>query len=404
MKFKVNVIDSAQKTKTITEEADSEIELKKKLFAKNLFIINSEINEESAFNSASGVHALNTKGFKKKDLRFFSYQMWLLLKAGFPLENAIEDMKKNKFSSGFSPVVAEMHKSVTSGVSISEFMKKYPAVFDEYCIGLIKAGEMTGSLNEAFKRIYNILEQQSALKSKIISIVIYPAILIVLSLGFFVFLVGNILPNITSIFEEINVKLPLITRLTIRFSDFFHDYIIFILVFFIVILVAFIKAMKTNFYRSFSEKIKIKIPVIRGIYTNYIIVNITEILGSLLESNIPILSSVETAMTASGSPLINEKKAETLKNIRSGTGIAESFNKIGFFSDFFIKMTFTGEKTNTLPNVFANLNFYHKAELENKLKIITSIIEPAILIVIGAVITFLILSILLPIMQLRGGI
>ncbi|HPN30457.1 MAG TPA: type II secretion system F family protein [bacterium] len=400
MKYRITALDPSNKQIELIEDASSEQELKKKLLSKSIYPVSIEnIENEKNINPEKKIKNLKVS---KKELKFFSYQMRLLLKAGLPVDYAIDNLKKHKLSGDMTGVISELHKSVLSGVSISSFMEKRDSIFPPYFTGLAKSGELTGRLGESFGKIYLILEQEISLKNKIISILVYPALLIFLSVVFFIFMISYILPNITIVFDELNAELPAITRWVISLTEWFNEHIILIVLLIAVSGFIFIKIRKTRFYKLSSEKIKLKIPGLNGIYMRYLLINFTDIIGSLLANNAPFLTSVEIAFKSPGSLILNSFTEKTLNNLKSGKSFSNSLDETKFFPDLFVKLADTGEKTKNLPEIFLNLNSMYKEELETNLKTFTSIIEPAIMTVIGAIITFLILSVITPIMKLRS--
>jgi len=400
MKFLVQTFDNSGVSKTFEETAETELELRNKLKERGLFI--SDIKPIDDTNKISAVNQKNKYKLSGNDLENFCYQMRLLLNAGLTVAEAIDELKTtNASSSKMLDFLILLNKKIKEGEPVSAAISNIADNIPNYFIGLLKTGELTGDLVGAFEKTYFILAQKRALKSKLTASLVYPSLLILLSIAFFIFIVIHIIPNISLIFEDLNIQLPLITKFVIKLSNFLKNYLLLILISFIAFIYSFILISKTLWFNLQKERIIFKMPIIKKIMMNYTLAQFSEILAALLSKNVSIVKAVSAAFDASPSYILLNKKDAVINDLTAGAQLSTALDKINFFPKVVIRLIKTGERANKLPDISTNICALNKEELENRLKILTSFVEPILMITVGILITFLILAVVLPIVKMR---
>ena len=401
MKYKITVLDKQGKTLEYIDEADNINTLRAKILQSGYYLVEYSQLEYSNEIKTS-LKKTNISKIKLKHWSLFAYQMQLLLKSKLTIDATLIEIRKISISEELNKFIDELYNEIMAGSRVSEFFEKKN--LDEslnFISGLLKAGELSGDLTTAFFKIYKIIDERLALRNKILAITIYPAILLILSIVFFIFLVSHILPNIANIFYELNAELPMITKLVLRFAEFMRKYGLLLFFVFLILFWVFCKIRKLAKVKIFLEKLKFHCPIVNKFYLNYILIKFTGLLAALLENNVQLLNALALALKSSGSVILLNNSAEIIKKIESGATLSETLSKYPQFPAPLIRLTRTGEKTNSLPQIFNNLQQMYNEELNTQLKILTSIIEPLIMILIGAVISILILAVIVPVLKLR---
>ena len=340
------------------------------------------------------------------DKVFLTRYLSLILKSGTDLWKAIDILINDIGNPILKALLIEVKYNLEKGNPFYTTFVKYPKFFSPVFVNLIRAGESSGNLIEAFDNLSASLEQEAELKSKISSALIYPIILLVLSFAMLVLMITFSIPKIAAVFLTTNIQPPLFSRIVFSTGLFLNQYIAILLPIFIgLAILIWYFAVKTYIGRKFTYDVGSHLPVVRGLLEKLALYRFTSTLASLMKSGLPIIKSLEITADAVG----YEKFRTALLNIANqgiakGLTIGEAFKKEQAFPAVINNLIAISEKSGHTEEVLRTLAFFYKVEIDISLKILVSFIEPVLLLIIGFVVGGMALAIIVPVYQLVGGI
>lgn len=333
---------------------------------------------------------------KSKQLVEFSVELSTLINAGIPLVSSLEAMEEQTSDKLLKSVIYQVKKDVLGGLGFSESLRKHPKVFSNLYVSMVRAGEATGELDKILESLAKFLETSENNKSKVKSALIYPAVMLSVSILVVIFLVVKVLPNFVMIFKSAGVELPLPTRIVMGVSKFTIDYWYIIIGIIILVIFGFREYIKTEQGRYYFDMFKFKVPVFGKLIRKSTISRFTRTFGTLMESSVPILTSLEIVKATVG----NSAMAVVIENIRNsvrqGGRVAEQIELSGMFPKMVSKMVSVGENSGSLDKMLMKVSDFYDNEVETEIKGLTSVIEPIMIVGMGLVVGVIVLSVMLP--------
>ena len=266
---------------------------------------------------------------------------------------------------------------------------------------MIKVGESLGSLDDIISRLAEMEEKKVLLKNKIKGALWYPIFLIVLTIAIMIYLMVEIIPQITEVFSGGGRELPLPTKLIIGISNFLVDYWMFLLLFLIGLYFFYRKYSTTSKGRRKLDEIVMKLPLVKNLYNKNIVYRFTYNLGVLLSNRVDLLKSLEIVKKIVNNVIIEEKIEGAAKNIQEGGSISQALGKHDFLPKIVIGMISAGEVSDKVDEMLINIGNVYENEIDMVVTSLTSIIEPIIIVIMGVVIGAIVISVMLPIMQMN---
>lgn len=337
---------------------------------------------------------------RSKDVVFFARQLSVMLEANVPVVKSLHVLIKQTTNPYFKLIIGEIVDDVDGGAKLSQALKRYPKIFDNFFVYLVRAGETTGRLDKVLVYLADQIEKDLAIKGRIKGAMIYPCfifgVLIVMGIGMMVLVV----PKFVSIFEQSSIQLPLPTRILIGTSDFFVNYW-WLLVIFVGVLASGIYLYSRNKAgHYYLDLIKIKIPVIGTIIWKTIMVRFSRSLSSLLTSGVPVTKSLQIVAEIVNNDVYRKIFFQTAEEVEVGKTISSILMKEKNVPLLVTNMISVGEESGKIDKVLVKVADFYESETDTAIKTMVSLIEPIILIVIGLAAMGLILSIILPMYQL----
>ncbi|TBR15249.1 type II secretion system F family protein, partial [bacterium] len=283
-----------------------------------------------------------------------------------------------------------------------EAMAKHPKVFSELWINLVESGEASGNLAVVLERLANYLERLEEFKKKIISSLIYPALLFTAGMGALLFMTMKIIPTFAQLFEGFNIKLPLLTQMLLVFSNFIRKYALVMIAGAWIGIYLFRQYIKTNEGRRRFEKFCFDMPVMGDFFKAMIVERYSSEMSTLLESGVPILYSLEITEHSVGNLIVADIIRKVKESVRDGKPLSQPMEKSGFFEPMVVQMVAIGEEIGELPNMFRRINTFYQGVVETFLIRFTALFEPLMLVFMGAVIGLMVVGIFLPIFQIAN--
>ena len=365
----------------------------------------TEINQaaDKKDTALSGVLGINLwQRVSTKDVSIFTRQLSTLLGSGIPLVPSLSVLIAQTKNQLLKQTLAQIREQVNEGKSLTQGMLNFPRIFPPFYVNMIRAGESSGTINLVLERLADFSENQQALMSKIRSALAYPIIMLFIGSGVIFLLMTFVVPKITGIFIDMHQTLPLITVVLIGVSNFLKSFWWLIL----VLLAAAIAALKymttgTEAGRRMWDTAKLKIPVWGQVNLKIAIARFCRTLATLLQSGVPLLSSMEIVRNVVNNILIGEAINKASKDVEEGKGLSGPLTESGLFPPLVTEMVAVGEQTGTLEKMLNRVATAYETEAQSDIMAMTSLLEPVIILVMGLVVGFIVISILLPIFEMN---
>ena len=346
---------------------------------------------------------------RTRDVCRIARQLATLLRAGMPLLSALSALVEQlqgvrAQDNPLAEVLEQVANDVNSGSTLANALSKHPKVFSNLFINMVAAGETSGTLEEILLRLAEILERRVNLTAKVKSAIAYPLMMAVVAVAVVAFLMSVVVPSITGIFIEMNRILPWPTRLLISTSTFMKTYWMFITVAVCLLLFGGAAGYKTEKGRLYADRAKLKLPLFGSLFLKLEVARLSRTLGILLVSGIPILSALEIAKQVIQNRVIAHALDSVKDLVSKGDAVAHAIRKTGLFPPIVHHIITTGQASGNLEEGLINIADMYEDEVELTTKTLTSLLEPVILLIMGAVVGFIVLAILLPIFDINQAL
>lgn len=404
MKFKYKAQNSTGGYVEDVLEARDNFELARILKEKDLNLISAKPISGGKFSQA--IHSiLNFGTVSTHEKILFGKNLSSMLEAGLPLSRAIEVMGRQSRNKKFKFVMNSINDSIKSGDSLSGALAKFPNIFPKLFVSMVRAGEESGDLVGSLGIVSTQMEKTHELKKKIQGALIYPGVIITAMTGIGIFMLIFIVPTLTKTFTELNVELPKSTQFIIAISDMFQNNTFALLggvVFFIGLIVL---AFKTSVGRRILDWTLLHAPMISRLVKETNSARTTRTLSALIISGVPYLTAVEITLGVMQNSYYKEVLKKASKNVELGLPVSKIFEENqNLYPVFVSEMIAVGEETGELGNMLMKVAVYYENEVEQKTKNMSTIVEPFLMIIVGAAVGFFAISMISPMYSLVENI
>lgn len=389
--------------KTGTLEVKNERELAQTLRQEGYVLLSADLEESEKKKLRISLSLFQRVSLTEKMM--FTRNLQIMVTAGISLPRAIRTLTKQIKSKRFCQVLLEIAEEITKGKSFSESLVNFPDVFPELFQNMIRVGEESGTLEEVLKVLTRQMEREHDLKSKIQGAMIYPAVILCAMLGIGFLMLVMVIPKLAETFEEMEIELPLTTKLVIGMGTFLaQKWFLFFLI--IVILVFILRLiLKTTKGKKFLDTLTLKIPIISPIIKKTNSAYTTRTLSSLITSGVPIVRSLEIISGTLGNFYFRQAITESIEKVKKGQKLSEALKPYQvLYSPLVIQMMEVGEETGETSDVLAKLADFFEEEVTNTTKNLSAIIEPVLMLLIGGAVGFFAISMVQPIYSMLGAI
>ncbi len=395
-----------RKIKSGLIDAESAKVARQKLRKLDIYPIELDQTVEKA-QEAKRSRSLFTMGGKVSplDLSAMTRQLATMINADLPLVQSLSALTEQVGNPRLARVLAEVREAVNEGASLGEAMEAYPRVFSDLYVNMVKAGEQSGALDIVLERLSDFTEGQADLRSKIKSASIYPVMVLGIMLMVLIAMFWFVIPKISKLFEQTDQALPLLTQVMIGASQFVAGWGGIISLFGIIgFLILFRYYVRTPEGRQRWDSFKLRIPVMGSLIRKIAISRFCRTLSTLLSSGIPLLKSLNIVEKVVGNRVLGNAIKDAHENITEGASIADPLRASQVFPPFVLQMIASGEQAGELEFMLQKAADAFDREVENSIAGITSLIEPVMILVLAGMVVIVILSFLMPILNLTSGI
>lgn len=342
---------------------------------------------------------------KVQDIAIMTRQLSALLGATIPLVEALAALIDQVENVKLKTVLTQVREKVMEGSKLSEAMREHPKVFGDIYINMVDAGENSGALDIVMQRLADFTESQARLRSKVIGAMIYPAIMSVVGALLMLMLITFVVPKVTKIFEDTGATLPLPTRLLMATSSFLVNYWWVCILLLVGLVYGVRRFVRKPSGRLWWDRKKLNLPIFGNINRMVAVARFSRTLATLLASGVPLLAALEIVRTIVDNKVLQAVIEQTRDNVREGQSVSEPLKRSGHFPPLVTHMIGIGEKTGDLEKMLERVADTYDGQVETSLSALTTLLEPMMILVMAGVVSFIVLSILLPILKLNqlGG-
>jgi type IV pilus assembly protein PilC len=338
------------------------------------------------------------------DFLVFNQEMIALLKAGLPVVHSFEILLERQESPVLRRVLTDVREKVNAGSSLSDAFAAQGDIFPRLYWTSLKAGEKSGEIEAVLRRYLKYQKTVLGLSRKVISTLVYPAILIFISAILIMILMTFVIPRFSTLYEDFNADLPLLTLIVIRTAGFLRANVALILVGGTVLVFLLTRWLRSSSGREWGARFLLKIPLIGGIFLRFAISQFTRSLATLLGGGTPLVPAMENAADAIGNLHISKRVRNVVPRVREGGELWRSLESTGIFTNLTIEMIKVGEMSGALEEMLSSVSDFYDEEIDVRLARVISFVEPAILVGMGGVIVTILLSVYLPIFRIMSQI
>ncbi|MDK0906699.1 type II secretion system F family protein [Clostridium perfringens] len=397
--FKYKAINSEGQRVEGSQSADSESQVREMLLSNQYYPLS--IEKENSKNKIS--FSFNRK-VKLKDIAIFCRQFYVMLDSGLSIGKAlnilIEQGEKPKIREALIGVNGDLKR----GETLASSMRKRKDVFPNLLTSMIDAGERSGNLDIILKRMAEYYEKETKIRGKIKSAMIYPIVLGVVAIIAITFILTFVMPTFVQMFEENNVDLPMSTKMVLGTSKMLGKYGIIIFLILVTAIILLGKYLKSEEGQYKLSVINLKIPVIKKLTQKIIVSRFTRTMGIVSSSGMSLVTSLEIVASVVGNKIAEKELLKVKEKVLKGEGLGDSIMKIKIFPPMLASMVKVGEEAGSLDSILDKTADFYDDELEREIQTATALIEPAMIVVMGIIIGFLLISILTPMFKMYNSI
>ena len=400
MEFRCRLATATGKVSEGVYVADSEAALRRDLEDKGLYLLDVKA-------ARGGLGALRVRRggrIKLHEFLVFNQELATLLKAGMPLVQSLDILRRNVPNPVFKGVLDDVYDKVRSGTALSDAFEAHPRHVTPIYTASLMAGERSGSLEQVLRRYVAYVQVLNAVRRKVVSAMVYPAVLTLLSVAVVVIIVVRVVPEFSQFYAGFNAELPLATRVIVAMSDAVRSQILLILVGLAGAVAAGRWAFRQPAQRQRLDRLLLRVPGLGGIARQFATSQLSRTLATLLGGGIPLVTALEVSSRSVSNRHIAAQLADITRQVREGQPLSAAMDAKGEFPDVSVKMVEVGEATGALQDMLNAIADFYDEDIETKLGRFLLLIEPVLLVVMGIVIAALLIALYLPVFQLSSAL
>ena len=381
-KFSYSAIDSMGQEATGVMTADSRSAMELALFEKDLRDV--RITDKKSILQFE----ISAQRVKREEVMHLSRQLAAFIRAGLPIIDAVRTLGQEAENKSVRNMMAEVEEGLRSGERLSDCFDRHPKVFPDFYRGILRSAELTGQLDTVLDQLSKYIERDLEAARRVKQASIYPAVIVAMSIGTIAVLSGFVLPRFKTFFQSLDAKLPLPTRMLLAVTDFLSHWWWALIAGIAIVAVAFIVAIRTEGGRHTRDKIFLATPVLGSTIQFALVERFTRILGSMVTAGVSLPEAMRVARESLHNLVYDRALLQVSESMLEGEGLATPLAATQLFPVTAIQMVRVGEETGTLDTQLEVTAQYYEVELDYKIKKLTALFEPAIILVMGGMVGF----------------
>ncbi len=381
-------------------EAVDDIEAKMRIRALN--VRPSEVSEARDRTSGGGFKfkISLTKVIDLKGMVIFTRQFSSLIDSGVPVVQCLDILFQQERRPAFKVVLGRVKSEIEAGSGLAEALQKYPHVFNEFFIRLVEAGEISGTLDKSLKRAGIQLEKLGRLKSKVVKALMYPLITLVVAVTVLIFLLVKVIPEVSKLYKESSAQLPEVTQFVLGLSIWVQAYWVYLVLGIVGSVFGALSAYKVKDVQRLVDPWLLRIPIVGALIKKSAIARFTRTMATLVSSGVPLLTGFQICVRIISNLAIRDVVQNSANGVQEGKSIVHGLSKGGFFPPMVLHMISIGEMTGRLDDLLAKVADIYDDEVDDAVDAMTGLLQPMLIVFVGGIVAFLLLSMYLPIFQL----
>ena len=381
-------------------EADSKQAVSDQLKQRGLIVL--DIADK---HSSKNIEIAFLKSVKPTELAIFARQLSTMISSGMSILRALYVLEEQTESKYLTETIVAVRKDVEAGLSLSDSMARHPKVFNPLFVAMTQAGETGGVLEDSLYRVADQLQKDAALRRQVKSAMIYPALVATFAIGVMMALVAFLVPVFEGVFKEFGGELPKLTQVSVFMSKVVTQYWWLMFLVTAAVIVAFIKWKKTTWGRKQWDHFRLRVPMKIGTIVQQVAVaRWSRTLASLTHAGVPLLQALEITGRTGGNAAVQESMDGVIASVKRGGTIAAPLAQAPIFPSMVTHMVGVGEETGALDEMLDRIAEFYEEQVEAAVKSLMSILEPILIIVIGAMVGFIVISMYLPLFSIYNSI
>ncbi len=400
--YEYKALNTRGKTVRGVIDASTSMEARSKLRRDGIYAFEINIAEiEKASPEKQLLPISFFRRIKKAEIAVFTRQLATLLKAGLPLDQSLTALIEQIESEPLEKIIIQIREKVKEGSALSDALAEHPKVFTDLYCNMVRAGEASGALDLVLERLASFLEQSIQQERKIRASLAYPILMCIIGVVVIIFLMIFVIPTITTIFSEMSQNLPLSTQILISTSLFIKNFWLPIAgILFCVYLISR-RYLKTESGRLLKDTVSLRAPIFGTLHRKFAIARFAQTMSTLISGGLPILDALKIVRHVVGNEVMARAIDHVASNVQKGEEIAPPLKREGLFPPIVVHMISVGEKSGQMEEMLQKIAEAYNSEVEATITGLTSILEPLIILFMGVVVGFIVMSILLPIFEIN---
>lgn len=336
------------------------------------------------------------------DVAIMTRQLATLLRAGIPLFESLNALIDQVERESLRRALTAVREQVREGISFAAALEAHPTIFPPLYINMVRAGESSGTLEVVLERLTSFMEAQARLQGKVVAALAYPALMLLIGTTLVSVLMVAVVPNVKSIFDSMDQALPWYTALLLGVSDFLSEYWWVVLLGMVGGIWAFRRYKRTPNGRLRWDDLLLRAPVFGKLIQMISVARFARTLGTLLGAGVPLLSAMDIVRNVLGNAVLEKVISDAIGSIREGQSISEPLKRSGRFPPIVTHMIAIGEKSGQLEQMLASVSDAYDSSVETRVQLLTSLLEPLMIVMMGGAVGFIAMSILMPLIQMSS--
>lgn len=338
---------------------------------------------------------------RNKRLIFFSRHLASLVRAGVPVLSAVQILANNEKDKKFQTALMSMLKQIREGRALSQVMQSQSEFFPYLYCAVVRAGESSGGLEEALERMANYLRNQDKLRSKIQKAMVYPTVLLVAGLGTVFFVITFVIPRLSAIFADMGQQLPLSTRIVMAAAAFMSHFWWLVLAIAAFVIIGIPRILKLLLGSRYWDEWKLQMPFVKHFVFKSEFTKFSRTLEMCLSNGLPFLNALQNAIPTVQNAVIRQSLQGAESRIEKGGRLAQSLSESGYFPEFVLNLIAVGEESGKLEEVLNEISESYEEDLDESVQILSTLLEPLMILIIGAIVGFIVIAMLLPVFDIN---
>lgn len=376
-------------------------ESRARVLLKEQGIVPTKLTKQTALNKDININI--GPAVKPRDLSVFCRQFQSILKAGVTIVEALEMLADQTDNKVFATAIRETKTSVQKGSTLAGAMKEHPKIYPSMLVNMVEAGEVSGSLEIALERMGTQFEKSAKLKGLVKKAMIYPIMILIVALGVVIAMSIFVVPQFAKMFEDMGTEMPAMTAMIMTFSDFLiHKWYIAILVVAVLVFAISMFAKSEN-GQAFFGRLSLKLPIFGKLVAKSTSASFARTISTLVSAGVPVSDALEITARSMKNVLFKQALRDAKRQVEQGSSLSAPLAACGLFPAMIPQMIRIGEETGNIDGMLTKAAEYYEEEVEIATGSLTSMIEPLIIVVLGAIVAFLVLALYMPMMSMYSG-